>query len=516
MHQPATPLTEQDAVTSPDDRIEQHKLVRKLVSIAIVAGAVLITLYVWSTIERHPRTDDAAARANVVGIVPRVRGQIVKLAVQDNQLVKEGDLLFEIDPDDYELALEKAKSALAALDEQIEIGRSQDEELKFGVKAAEAGVAARESASRNRPTTRCTGSSRFCRKVSRQPNKSIKPRTSSSVAAQALAAEEQKLNQAKTALSTLQTLLAQRPGAVAAVKQAELDLSYCKVTAPFDGRVINLNISGGAYASIGVPVFSLLDTTKWYVIANFREAEVRHMAPGSEAIVYLSSAPNQRFRGKVQGIGWAVKPEGEIDLPPSGVPYVKRELNWVRVAQRFPVRIEVENPDRRSFPHGRVRGCDHQRSAAEIIYERDVCRSATDRFRLAWLAQTRARADERARNQNSHHSRGRRFVRHHFDGASSAGAVCLRLYGFLRLQGEQAPHDTYRTPRIYWRDHRHWRNSPALQVYLWSSRTAHSRNGDRTVSWNVCVTHFCARATRIPHRFCCRCLAVGRRRDSLT
>jgi multidrug efflux system membrane fusion protein len=61
-----------------------------------------------------------------------------------------------------------------------------------------------------------------------------------------------------------------------------------------------------------------LDTSKWYVIANFREAEVRHMAPGSEAIVYLSSAPNQRFRGKVQGIGWAVKPEGEIDLPAIG------------------------------------------------------------------------------------------------------------------------------------------------------------------------------------------------------
>jgi multidrug efflux system membrane fusion protein len=96
----------------------------------------------------------------------------------------------------------------------------------------------------------------------------------------------------------------------------------------------------------------LLDTSKWYVIANFREAELRHMAPGSEAIVYLSSAPNQRFRGKVQGIGWAVKPEGEIDLPPSGVPYVKRELNWVRVAQRFPVRIEVENPDQDLFRMG--------------------------------------------------------------------------------------------------------------------------------------------------------------------
>ena len=331
-------------MTSAGNNAEKHKFVRKVVSVAIVGSAVLITLYVWGTIERHPRTDDAAARANVVGVVPRVRGQIVKLAVQDNQLVKEGDLLFEIDPDDYELALEKAKSALSALDQQIEIGRAQDEELKFGVKAEEAAVE-RAKAQLKQSEDSLHRIEPLLPKHFATAEQVDQARTSSNVAAQALAAEEQKLNQAKAALSTLQTLLAQRPGAVAAVKQAELDLSYCKVTAPFAGRVINLNISGGAYASIGVPVFSLLDTTKWYVIANFREAEVRHMAPGSEAIVYLSSAPNQRFRGKVQGIGWAVKPEGEIDLPPAGVPYVKRELNWVRVAQRFPVRIEVENPD---------------------------------------------------------------------------------------------------------------------------------------------------------------------------
>ena len=73
---------------------------------------MLITLYVWAIIERHPRTDDATARANVVGIVPRVSGQILKLTVQDNQVVKEGDVLFEIDPDDYKLALEKAKAGI--------------------------------------------------------------------------------------------------------------------------------------------------------------------------------------------------------------------------------------------------------------------------------------------------------------------------------------------------------------------------------------------------------------------
>src|ERR1700751_1619745 len=119
MHQPATPLNEQPAVTSPNDRVLWRKFVRKVVSLTLVAGAVLISLYVWGIIERHPRTDDAAARANVVGIAPRVSGQTIKLNVQDNQAVKEGDVLFEIDPEDYRLVLEKAKAELATLDRQL-------------------------------------------------------------------------------------------------------------------------------------------------------------------------------------------------------------------------------------------------------------------------------------------------------------------------------------------------------------------------------------------------------------
>jgi multidrug efflux system membrane fusion protein len=299
MHQPATPLKEQDAVTAPEDRVARRKFVRKVVSIALVAGAVLITLYVWRIIERNPRTDDAAARANVVGIAPRVSGQILKLNVQDNQAVKEGDVLFEIDPEDYRLILEKAKAELAALDRQI--------------------TQAHDTLRRLEPLL---------------PNGFATAET---------------IDKARTAEETLR---AQREGVIAAIKLEELHVSYCKVIAPFSGRVINLNLSAGAHVTAGVPVFSLLDTSKWYVVANFREAEIRHIAPGSEAIVYLSSAPDQRFRGKVQGVGWAVKPEGEIDLLPAGVPYVKRELNWVRVAQRFPVRIEVENPDLDLFRMG--------------------------------------------------------------------------------------------------------------------------------------------------------------------
>src|ERR1700757_86093 len=295
---PAAPSTEGPPPATKDDA-EYRKLIRNLVALLVVFSAVFLTLYVWSVLERHPRTDDAAARANVVGIAPRVSGQTIKLNVQDNQAVKKGDVLFEIDPEDYRLILEKAKAELATVDRQLAQARDtlnrMEPLLPHGFETAE------------------------------------------------------NIDKARTAVTTLQ---AQRDSAIATINLQELHLSYCKVIAPFDGRVINLNISAGAHVTEGVPVFSLLATTKWYVIAQFRERELRHMAPGSPATVYLVSAPNQRFRGKVQGIGWAVKPEGELDLPPSGVPYVKRELNWVPVAQRFPVRIEVENPDPNLFRMG--------------------------------------------------------------------------------------------------------------------------------------------------------------------
>jgi len=336
---------------APDRPNEWRKPVGIIVSIVAIFGAVVLTLIVWNVMKGHPRTDDAVVRANVVGIAPRVRGQIIKLNVQDNQTVAEGDVLFEIDPEDYQLALDKAKSALAALDQQIEVARSQDAQLKFQIKAAEAGVEQAQAELKQTGDTLQRLQPLLTNGFAKVDDVD-KAATARAVAAAALAGAGERLKQAQAALSTLETLNAERPGAVAAVNLATLELSYGRVVAPFPGRVINLNISAGAYASAGVPVFSLLDTRKWYVIANFREGEIRHIAPGAAVEVYLSATPSRHFSGKVQGIGWAVVPEGEVDLPFGGVPYVKRELNWVRVAQRFPVRIEVENPDANLFRMG--------------------------------------------------------------------------------------------------------------------------------------------------------------------
>src|SRR5437763_16746981 len=100
---PDSDLVKSANPVTPKGDIDQHKFARKIVSLIVVVSAVVITLYVWGIIERHPRTDDATARANVVGIAPRVTGQIIKLNVRDNQTVTEGDVLFELDTTAYRL-----------------------------------------------------------------------------------------------------------------------------------------------------------------------------------------------------------------------------------------------------------------------------------------------------------------------------------------------------------------------------------------------------------------------------
>ena len=329
---------------------EWRQIAGRILSIGLVVLVLLLVFCVWNIVERHPRTDDAIATANVIGVAPRVSGQIIRVDVEDNQEVKEGDVLFEIDPADYQLALDNALAAQAALERQIEVARSQDENLKYQVKAAEAGV--EEGQARKKQVADTLARLQpLLPKGFATADDVDQAETAVKVAEAALATEEQQLNQAKASLSSLATLEAQRAESSAAVDLARLHLSYCKVVAPFPGKVINLNLSAGAFASVGVPVFSLLDLRHWYVIANFREGELRYFSEGSPVDVYLMSAPDRHFIGKVQGIGWAVASKDEIDVS-QGTPTVPRELNWVHIAQRFPVRIEVQNPDTSLFRMG--------------------------------------------------------------------------------------------------------------------------------------------------------------------
>ncbi len=313
------------------------------IGLAIVAGFVILGVVVVRRVVRHPQTDDAVVTADIIGIVPQVSGTITELHVKDNQRVKRGDLLVVIDPRPYEFALQRARADVAALDGEIAVTERRIEGQRFAVAAARATVQRMEAQLKNATDSL----NRLQPLLSGEfvtPDKIDQARTAKLAAAAGLEEARQKMDQAEKDVGDLEALRAKRDAALAARGKAELDLDFCYVRAQFDALVVNLHTSIGAFVAPGpVPVFSLVDTRAWYVLADYRETELAHIAPGMEAEVYVLTAPRYRFRGRVQGIGWAVNPE---DQPIStGVPQIKRELNWVHIAQRFPVRIRVENPD---------------------------------------------------------------------------------------------------------------------------------------------------------------------------
>ena len=312
-----------------------RRVLGRAIGAAIIVATVLVTLWVLELNRRSPRTDDAYVRANLVGIAPHVSGPIVDLPVVDNQAVKAGDLLFVVDPRPYQVALDRARADLAVVESQIKAQES-------AIAAAEAEVKRREAES--------WYAADYLRRVEPLLQKQYvtkdKVEDARSKQRAAAAAHDQsrhELTRAKELLAQFGELNARRQAAQAAVGDAELNVGYCWVRAPFDGYLTNLNISIGQYARQGEQVLALVDGRSWYVLANFRETFLDAIRPGMEANVYLMSYPGHRFRGVVQGTGWAIHPPDGATV--GVLPEVQPTLNWVRLAQRFQVRIKLEDPD---------------------------------------------------------------------------------------------------------------------------------------------------------------------------
>jgi len=313
-----------------------------LVGIGIAAGALILGVVVVRRVVLHPQTDDAVVMADIIGVVPQVSGTITELHVKDNQRVKQGDVLLVVDPRPYEFAVQRARAEVAALDGEIEVTQRRIEGQRFAAAAAKATVQRMEAQLKNATDT-LHRLEPLLPKEFVTADKIDQARTAKLTAAAGLDEARQKMDQAEKDIGDLEALLAKRSAAQAALGKAELDLDFCYVRAQFDALVVNLHTSVGAFVGPGpVPVFSLVDTRAWYVLANYRETELDHIAPGMEAEVYVLTDPRLRFRGTVQGIGWAVNPEDQPITP--GLPPIKRELNWVHIAQRFPVRIRIDDP----------------------------------------------------------------------------------------------------------------------------------------------------------------------------
>ena len=348
----------QPSAPKPDPQI-----IGQRVALAIILATVILAVIAIWTHDHRPETDDATLRANFIGIAPQVSGHIVGLHVKDNQFVKEGDLLFVVDPRPYEDAVASAKAnlnltrkqvasladALKVADASIIRAEAQQLAAEASVERAEAEFKdANDHVKRLEPllvkefATEDQLETARTRRLVADTSVREAQRMLASVGAAVDEAKAQR-NKADDDIGQEGDVNAHIAAAEAQLHEAELNLEYCRVTAPFSGKVVNFNISVGAFARAGVDVFTLVDTRTWYVVANFRETQLKHLKEGSPADIYLQFKGGQRFKGKVVGLAWAVVPEDGSST--GGLPSVPRNLDWVRLAQRFPVRIQVENPD---------------------------------------------------------------------------------------------------------------------------------------------------------------------------
>lgn len=377
----------------------KHRRLR-LVPLFSALAAVITSGLVIQRITLQPRTDDAEVFANFIGIAPLVEGPVVQLAVHDNQFVKEGDLLFAIDDAPYAYALENAKSQQAALEGQISnegrqiasqksaalAARAATRRAQATIVQAEAAVnqgradvkhsqaavsqAAAEFAyannnfhrlepllSRQFVTVDQVDQSRTAARAREEALQQAKAQLSLSNARleSALAQQQQSVAnldqsqaeaiQSERAVNILDPLIAQRGSRAAAVRTAQYNFDHCRIYAPFNARVTNLIISHGAYAHVGQRLFTLIDTRTWWVVANFRETQLRRIAPGTGVDVYLMSKAETHLSGVVDSVGFGVTPDPDVvGTITEGLPNAQRTLNWVHLASRYPVRIRISEP----------------------------------------------------------------------------------------------------------------------------------------------------------------------------
>ena len=310
----------------------------------VVAGLIIVVagLLGWlylRAFNNNPTSKDAVVVANTVNVAAIVPGRVQAIHVVENQKVRKGDLLFELDPVPFrhlvdqtgadlklaEAALETQRRNIAAEQANAEIASQQIERARTNLALAEATL------------TRLTA---LLPKgyVSRQQVDDA--RTARDDARVSLSQAVKQSEAAARLVGTLDEARALVAARQAALAVAQYNLENTKVHAPHDGRVVGLHTSSGQFVISGQSLFTLIDTNSWFASAAYDETELPLIRAGNCARVYVLSDSSRPVRGVVEGIGWGVTSEELINLP-RALPYVPKTLNWVRIAQRFPVRVRL-------------------------------------------------------------------------------------------------------------------------------------------------------------------------------
>jgi membrane fusion protein (multidrug efflux system) len=316
----------------------------------VLCGGLAVGVLYWLHARHYVSTDDAFIDGRVTQINPKVAGYVSSLLVDDNQLVKAGELLLEIDPRDFEAALSEARAGLDQARAQVKQAQSQIALAEAMEKSAEADVRAAEAVAMNAQQvldralaaeTTLTGS------VPAQEIDQDRANVRSSAAALASARDKVIESKARTAAarSDLVTAQAKVREDQAAVHAAELKLSYTKLVAPVTGRVTHRSVEKGDYLEAGQALFALVQPHLW-VTANFKETQLTNMRVGQPVLVRVDAYPDFDLKAHVDSFQRGTGAQFSL-LPPENA-----TGNYVKVVQRVPVKIEFDEPPPRDIVLG--------------------------------------------------------------------------------------------------------------------------------------------------------------------
>ncbi|QDZ29480.1 HlyD family secretion protein [Noviherbaspirillum sp. UKPF54] len=313
------------------ERLSGKKLIKWVAIAALLILAAIFGYRYWRHGQLYADTDNAYINANTVEIAAQVGGKVTQVFVRDNQKVKAGGALFEIDPEPYRLALEKAQA-------QLQLAGQAVGQQSAAVAAAEAQVNQRKAElqiaqSNNRREQQLVRQG-FLSKQGAET-----ARTQVATAEAALRAAQANLEQARSTLGATGERNATVQAAQAAVDQARLDLEHTHVAAPTDGSIANLSLRPGNTVQPGAPLFALIASQEYWADANFKETELERIRPGEAATVTVDMYPDHPFHGVVESVSGGAGTAFSL-LPPQNA-----TGNWVKVTQRVPVRVRITDPD---------------------------------------------------------------------------------------------------------------------------------------------------------------------------
>jgi membrane fusion protein (multidrug efflux system) len=339
---PAAPAPPPKPIQPPASSLWSRLVIPLFAVIVALAFVALATLRFdeWVGNAVIQTTNDAYVRSELTRLASRVSGEVLTVGVTDFQRVKAGDLLIQIDPADYEAQVAQSEAAVAAaqatldnLANQVELQYATIAQAQAARLSAEAiEVEARQEQERQQSLT--------------QTESGTRQRFEQAVAAYAKAQADVRASRAVIAaqqhqLEVLQGTRKQRAADLDATKaslaSARLKLGYTTISAPFDGVVGERQVQPGDYVNIGTNLINVVPLPKVYVIANYKETQLTHVAPGQPVEITVDSFPREKLRGKVERIAPATGAQVAL-LPPDNA-----TGNFTKVVQRIPVRIQFDD-----------------------------------------------------------------------------------------------------------------------------------------------------------------------------